>query len=365
VRAMMVVTDTRRGGAPRRCAAIARGMPQLGWRVKVVSLLPKGAVLDELTADGLPTAELGLGSSWQLPRAIARLRRLVREWQPHVVQTSLWHANLLGRLALVDMALPVIGTFESMYGGHPWTRLLVDRATINLARSHVAVSQAVASTLCSRERVRYPVEVIPFGVDVGAWDPPAERSALRAELGIPQEAQVAAWVGRFNPVKNLPVVMRAVGACPGWWLLIAGAGRPPGQLAQWVSAAGLKGRFLFAGELADVATVLHAADVFVLASRWEAMPLALIEAMASGLPVVAPRVGGIPEIVTHCHDGLLVPPNDEAALAAAISDAGRRPELGWNARDTVKKRFSRDAMLAAYDRLWRDVSRTTSDTRSW
>jgi glycosyltransferase involved in cell wall biosynthesis len=359
----MMVTDSRRGGAPIRCAAIAEGMAGRGWDVMAVSLFPPGPVLQGLARKGIATADLDLGSALRLPHASLRLRRLVRSWAPDVVQTSLWHANMLGRLGLVGMDRPVISTFEGL---RPASRArdAADRTTLGLAAAHVAVCRAVADR--ARHLHRVPADrlrVIPLGVDVEHWSTLPSRAASRVAFGIPADVPVVAWSGRFDGVKNLPGLMRAVGSRPGWWLAVAGIGDPPAELASWVAAAGLEDRFAFAGELDDVRPVLAAADVFAMASITEAMPVALIEAMAAGLPVVAPAVGGIPEIVTSGHDGLLVPAGDEDGLAEALVEArARSAELGARAVETVRTRFALETMLDAYDRLWREVA---SSRQTW
>lgn len=363
----MMVTDSRRGGAPIRCAAIAEGMAGLGWDVMVASVLPAGPVLHGLASRGIATADLDLASPAHAPRCALRLRRLVRTWAPDVIQTSLWHANLLGRLGLLGLRRPVIGTFEGL---RPVSRAryAADRTTLGLAAAHVAVCQAVADRARASYGVAQPLmRVIPFGVDVDRWSALPARDEARSRLGIPAQAPVVSWNGRFDAVKNLPSLMRVVGGLPGWWLVVGAAGDPPDALPAWVAGAGLGGRFVLAGELDDVRPVLAVADVFAMTSLTEAMPLALIEAMAAGLPVVAPAVGGLPEIVTSGHDGLLVAPGDEAALAFAIVEARRRSdELGARAIETVRTRFALATMLDAYDRLWREVapSRQTFRSRS-
>lgn len=365
MRAIMMVTDSRRGGAPIRCATIAEGMASLGWDVLAVSLFPPGPVLQGLARKGVATADLDLGSPLRVPHAAFRLRRLVRSWAPDVVQTSLWHANLLGRLGLWGMGRPVVSTFEGLRPV-PRARHVADRATLSLAAAHVAVCQAVADRARARDRIPLDrLRVIPVGVDVDHWSALPDRVEARRRLGVPAEAPVVAWSGRFDEVKNLPGLMRAVGSLPGWWLLVAGAGDVPAQLAGWVASSGVGGRFVFAGELDDVRPVLAAADVFAMASITEAMPVALVEAMAAGLPVVAPSVGGIPEIVTSGHDGLLVAAGDEDALAKALVEAlERQGELGPRAAQTVRARFALTTMLDAYDRLWREVASSRQTFRS-
>ena len=129
------------------------------------------------------------------------------------------------------------------------------------------------------------------------------------------------------------------------------------RLPALADRTGVGPRWVAPGMLPDVKPVLEAADVYCLTSRWEGLPAALMEAMAAGLPVVATRVGGIPELVTDGVDGTLVPPGDPAAVAGALGDAVAHPERGLRAQETVRARFSEDAMIDAFESLWRRVIR--------
>jgi starch synthase (maltosyl-transferring) len=328
-----------------------------GWEPLVVSVLPPGPVVESVRATGIRTASLGLSRWRDLPVAVGRLRRLVAEFRPDVVQTSLWHANVLGRLALRRSGVPVVDSFEDTDPHKPRSRIWLDRTTHGLATAHVVVARAVADLVASRERLpRERLHVIPFGLDVEAWRPRGEGARLRRAWSIPDAARVVAWTGRLEAMKGLDVLIQAVAPLRDWRILLAGTGPLVSRLDGWRREAQLDGRLIHVGELSDVRPVLEAADVFALASQHEGMPLSLIEAMAFGRPVVAAAVGGIPEVVSDGRDGLLVAPGDAAALRTAIEHAAGRPELGQRARETVRDRFTAEAMAAAYDRLWRAVS---------
>ena len=316
-----------------------------------------GARGAELEADGIPTVSLELRSLRRLPRALRELRGIVRAWRPAVVQTSLWHANILARVGLRAMRVPVVDTMEAVDPEKPRRRVWLDRLTHRLAARHVASCRAVADVVAARERLRPDrLRVIRFGLHPAEWAVTSCRGEARRAFDLPDTARVVAWTGRLEPEKNLPALLAAVSSMSGWWLLVAGQGRLGPELPSLAEQAGLSGRYRFVGELADVRPVLAAADVFALASSSEGLPLALLEAMAAGLPVVAPAVGGIPEAVTHGHDGLLLAKSDPVGLACAIEEASGRPELGPRARETVRRRFAPETMLAAYDALWREVA---------
>ncbi|HUP71167.1 MAG TPA: glycosyltransferase [Acidimicrobiales bacterium] len=359
MRSVVLVTDTGRGGTPNRMAAVAGGLATRGWEILFVSVKPGGQVLSELSKAGMATASLELRSSGGGAAAVWRMRRLIRHWHPAVVQSALWHANLVAGLAAVGTSIPVVAGHQSVDDTKPARRVVVDRLTLSrLATRHVAVSEAVADRLAARERIpRSRVSVIPGGKDPRRWAGIGSRDVVRGRYGIPLDAKVVGWSGRLHPVKAVPALVAAVALLDGWWLVLVGGGEDEARIRRKVEDAGIGNRVVMTGEVADVAPLLVAFDVFCLPSAWEGMPGALLEAMAAGLPVVATRVGGVGEVVDHGVSGLLVAPGDDvAALAGAIAAAAERPELGRHAQEAVRDRFSETAMIDAYDRLWREVA---------
>ena len=358
-RVLILITDTRRGGAPHRCARLALAARQRGWSVHFVSVMPGGAVLDDLARRGIPVSSLEVSGWRSLARGARRLRTLVAQWRPTVVQTSLWHANVLGRVALAGTGVPVFDTFESINMRKPRARVWIDRVTERLATGHVASCAAAAEMAARREGVsRSQLHVISPGLDLREWQSTDKRDRLRADWGCGASTRVVGWAGRLERRKDLPTLFAAVGSLAGWRLVVAGDGPQRAEVAAWADAAGLAGRLTLLGELIDVRPFLDAIDVFAMASSEEGLPLALVEAMAMGRPVVATAVGGVPELISDGHDGLLVERGDAAGLARAIVAAAAAPELGAQARNTVRTRFTEGRMLDAYLRLWESSARS-------
>lgn len=336
----ILVTSTDRGGTPTRLRDLALELTARGWAVEVISVLPSGVVAAELRSRGVPVVNLEMTSSRRLLPALRKLRRHLREHRPDVLQTALYHANVLGRVASRGLGIAVVSGYQSVDDDMPWARRVIDRSTAPRAQRHIAVSQAVADRIAERARIpRDRIDVIPIGKAV---TDPVDATGARKRLGIPAEAKVVGFVGRLHPVKDLPTLLQAVRLVPSDpWLVAVGDG-PDRPLLEGLS------RVVAVGEQADVTPYLSAVDVFVLPSRWEGMPGALVEAMALGLPVVATRVGGVPEVITDGVDGLLVEPGDVTSMAAAIEVALNRPDLGRAARDTVQRRFSVDGFVDAH-----------------
>lgn len=206
-----------------------------------------------------------------------------------------------------------------------------------------------------RRHLRQPahrLHVVPNGVDPERFRPSASRG---------RSGMTAVWLGVMNPVKRLEVLLHALAETRGVSLRLVGTGPTRDGVSRTVRDLGLSGRVTMCGFVDDPAPVFAGGDVFVLPSAAEAFPLALLQAMASGLPVIASRVGGIPELVRDGVDGLLVPADDPAALAGALrtlaGDGRARAEMGRRARERVVAKFSLDACVARLLQVYRGGAR--------
>lgn len=359
MRAVIATTDTRRGGTPKRTASIALGMIQRGWEILYVSVMPGGEVLDELKTAGVTTASLHISGFSHLPRGALRFRKLVTDWKPDVVQSALWHANVLARFALVGSSIPLVDGFENVDSNKSRVRVLLDRWTRSRSIATIAVSNAVKSSVIARESISLEkVRVIPFGLEISQAPDPRLRRSLREEWGVPEDVRAIGWVGRIEPVKDLHTLIEAVAKVPGLWLIVAGWGSEESQLENWAEEANISDRFRKLGPIEDSTAFLNSVDGFCLTSLWEGMPLALLEAMAAGLPVVATPVGGVTEMIEDGRNGFLAPPQDPAAVAGSIATALENPSVGAAARNTIETRFSREAMLDAYEEVWLSATRS-------
>jgi glycosyltransferase involved in cell wall biosynthesis len=185
-------------------------------------------------------------------------------------------------------------------------------------------------------------------------EPPLDRAAARAQLGIAPNTWVMGWVGRLTGEKGPDVFIDALAHVrrPEWTAVILGDGPRRPELEARAAALGLGARMRWCGVVPGAGRLYAAFDVFVLSSRTEGIPIVLFEAMAAGTPVVATRVGGVPDVVTE-REGALVPPGDPTALAAAIDAVAADPRAASvraaAARDVLTRRFALEPWLAAYD----------------
>jgi glycosyltransferase involved in cell wall biosynthesis len=213
--------------------------------------------------------------------------------------------------------------------------------------------------------------VLPNGVDVEAWRPDAAiRGALRCELGLSDEFLWLA-TGRLEPVKDYPTLLRAMSYLPpSARLVVAGAGWLEGILRGLTKQLGLEQRVRFLGFEPNVCRWMQAADGFVLSSRWEGLPLCLLEAAACGLPAVATDVPGTPEVLADGVTGWLVPPADPDALQATMarmmqSSAEERAAMGERARQRMVAQFGLEAVLDRWEALYAELLDRNLVARRW
>ncbi|MGL4421825.1 MAG: glycosyltransferase, partial [Gemmataceae bacterium] len=208
------------------------------------------------------------------------------------------------------------------------------------------------------------IEIIENGIDTARYQAPANRTPWKERLEVPAGRRYLANVARHHPVKDQAMLLRgfaiAAPALPDVDLVMVGDGPLRGELEALVQNLGLRERVRFLGIRHDVPEVLQAVEAFALTSVSEAASLTLLEAMASGLPVIVTNVGGNPEIVRPGIDGVLVPRGDAAACGAAIrdlfTDPARMTLLGQNGRARVFERYQLNQTVAAYHRLYRRLT---------
>jgi sugar transferase (PEP-CTERM/EpsH1 system associated) len=293
-----------------------------------------------------------------------RMARLFRSLRPDIVHSRNWScvdAIIGARLAGVPIVIhSEHGREASDPEGRNRTRRIGRRLLAPMVSQFVTVSRDLARWLI--EDIGVPgrkVLSICNGVDTRRFVP-GERRAARAALGLGSEHVVIGTVGRLDPVKDQAGLLKAFSQLaedPRALLLIVGDGPCRKDLEATVDALGLGRRVRLLGERNDVAAVLSAMDVFVLCSVGEGMSNTILEAMATGLPVVATRVGGNPELVTDGNTGFLVEARSPDALAASLrrylEDPMLLAEHGRAARDHIEAEFSLERMVGGYERLYR------------
>ncbi|GJF32009.1 glycosyl transferase family 1 [Kitasatospora sp. NE20-6] len=335
-RVLWLAKGLGRGGAEQLLLNCARHADSARYEIEVAYVLPyKDALVPALEAAGIRVHLLGgpPGALWPL-----RLRRLIAERRYDLVHSHMPIPAVAARLVAFGRHAPrLVHTEHNVWERYRTPTRWANALTYRRNDAVVAVSHAVAATIGRRRPGDDWVTVVHHGPDLGgAPGGPAARAAAREALGLPQDALVVGTVGNLTPKKDQAGLLDAFARLrldhPSAALVLIGAGPLEAELR---AAAG-EG-VVFAGSRADVPALLPAFDVFTLSSRQEGLPVALMEAMTSGLPSVVTRVGGMPEVLADDEHGLLVPPGDPAALAAALgrlaADPGLRERLGTAARE--------------------------------
>jgi glycosyltransferase involved in cell wall biosynthesis len=343
------------GGAERVAVDLALSLDRSRYEPLFCAVKPPRTPTreSELRAAGVAYFPLGVGSIRD-PRVVPAIARLLRKERVDILHAHLWDANLVGVLAGRLARTPVIVAHEHTwsYEGQP-LRVLTDRLVIARAASTmVCPSHEDRRKMIEVERIpEQRIRVVPNGI------PPLPEPSgadLRAELGISADAQVLGAVAVLREQKRLDVLIEALGLLvqrlPDPHLVVAGddarIGNRP-RLEQLIAERGLGERVHLIGRRSDVADVLAAFDVACLSSDYEGMPLSVMEYMAAGKPIVATRVGGVPEIVDDGVEALLVPRRDPAALASAVERLFAEPALAVSLADAARTRQQRDLSLSA------------------
>jgi len=351
------------GGAEEMVLNLVRHLPER-FEPAVCCIHAAGPIGEEIRRTRTPLAVLGLNPGWRRPWDLMRLRSYLCRMKPQIVHTFLLTGSLYGRAAAMLARVPVvIGTEVNMYERkrrhHAWSERVLMAGTDRVVASAEAVREFYIRQVHADPA---KVEVIYNAVDWSQLDVTMTRAEMRASLGVAADAPVAGIIARLTEQKGHRYLFAALAEEPALarlQLLVVGDGELKDELRRHGQSLGLSPRVHFLGARRDLGNLLAAIDVFVMPSLWEGLPLSLVLAMGAGVPVVATRIAGIPEVVQDGTSGLLVPPADAPALATAlarvVSDPALRRCLGTTARGFVVPRFGVEgyvrAVTSLYDRL--------------
>jgi glycosyltransferase involved in cell wall biosynthesis len=366
MRVLHVITGLKAGGAEQQLRLLLR---HTRHQADVVTLYNRGLVADAIESDGTRVADLGMRSNRDLS-ALWRLVGLMRAGRYRVVHVHLYRACVYGRIAARLAAIPFVVTTEHSIGDHqiegrPKTygvrRLYL--ATDRLSDVTIAVSEAVRRRLMAWGVPGRKIQVIPNGIDVDALAFDAEaRTRVRSALGIPEDAYVVGGVGRLEAGKQFDALVTAIGPIlgAGQRLVLVGEGRERERLAQLAKGAAVGHRVIFTGERADIGALLSAMDLFVSPSGDETFGVAVLEALAAGLPVLyvqCPALDGLPAITARRVGGTV---HDLRQAILQQLEAGPQPRGGTA---TQLDRYATSACTRAVDDLYERLAAEAQDAR--
>ncbi|WP_437279561.1 glycosyltransferase [Sorangium sp. So ce375] len=355
-----VVSSLKAGDAEQMVVDLAARQRAAGHDVSVIAIAddPDGPRAGQLRRRGVEVQLLPKRPGFDVSMT-ARLAALFRARGLSLVhvhnQLPLIYAAPAGWLHRVPVVHTKYGVSDDLQGRR-WLR----SAAAACVDAHVTVSRPTAETLVSQGQVDAgKLHVVSSGIDLSRFAPdPVARARVRAELGISQQAWVLGSVGRLSAVKNHALLLRAAAqALPkDGRLLLVGDGPERPRLIALARELGLSERALFVGQRYGAPHILAALDAFALSSIAESLPLAVLEAMAAGLPIVATAVGSLPTALTDGYTGFLVPPGDAAALAARLTELHDNPALaarmGRYGRKVALQRYSAARMFEGYMDLY-------------
>jgi len=363
LRVLQLLATGGTGGAQESVIALLINLDRSRFEVEAISLTD-GRTVQRIRETGIRVTVIPPQDDESIIRElVAYLRR--RELD--LLHAHLFRAELLGTRAAQEAGTPVVvATAHSSRVRSPADIAALAAVTPSIDRL-IAPSAAIAAKLRTEGRGAADITVVPNGVDLDRFSPHRSSqgtAALRAALGIPPGAFLIGVVARLEPEKGHRYLLGAmpaiVNAVPNAWLLLVGEGSQTDALRAQAGSLPLAAnqRVVIAGFQTDVESVTQALDVAVMPSLREAQGLALLEAMAARRPVVASAVGGIPETIRDGVDGLLVPPADPQALAAAVvrlaADRRLRDRLAASGRRRVEDRFSVAASVRQVEAIYEE-----------
>jgi glycosyltransferase involved in cell wall biosynthesis len=387
IKVVRVIARLNVGGPARHVVLLDEGLQRLGYRTLLVhgSIDVGEASLEDLARDRqiatlkLPLLGRRVGLVHDI-RVFAALVRLIRRVEPDVVHTHTAKAGTLGRLAAfaANLTRPrkrravLVHTFHGHVLSGYFSRAgniavrAVERALGAVTDRVVTIAPAQRRDITDRFRIAPPgrTVVVPLGLELRELlDVSAASPNLRREFGIDDADVVVGFVGRLVAIKNVRTLVegfaRALDRQPNMFLLIAGDGPQRARLEQLVDELGIAGRVRFAGWLRDLPSLYATLDVCALSSLNEGTPVALIESMAAGKPVVATSVGGVSDLVDHEKTGLLVPARDAEALGGALlrlaGDRELRSRLGSAGRSLAARQYTVGRLVEDMDRLYAEA----------
>jgi glycosyltransferase involved in cell wall biosynthesis len=362
---MQIIDSMNFGGAEVLLRDLARGLLTRGYRVSV-RYITHGPIAEELESMGIPTVRLPKLALVD-PVLIWRMLAEILQEKPDIVHTHLFKSDIHGRVAARMTGKPVV--ISTLHNCHNWAKnpILgnIYGITSRLADQIVAVSEEVRDYA-----VRYAhidpkrVTTIPNAIPLDRFEDTQPSGAIiRQEFNIPGDAPLIGIIARLTEQKDHETFLRAAARIlehiPETRFMIVGDGPLRSSLEKLALSLGIRNSVVFGGVRKDIPSILSALDILVFSSRWEGLPVALLEGMASHLPVVATAVGSIPAVLDNEVTGTLVSPanSDEIAQACIrlIKDPSLRQQMGRAGYTKILENYSLDSMIDKTDCLYQTL----------
>lgn len=364
LRVLHVLAPAVVGGLERVVCSLTRAQQESGIETRVAAIVEPVAgeipVAAELRESGVDVEVISVRPR-EYSLAQRQLAAVCARWRPEVFHSHGYRCDVVESQVARRLAIPRLSTMHGFTGGDVRNRLYewLQRREACRMEAVIAVSRALGDELVASKVPRERVHVVP-----NAYRPRAnfaDRSAARRELGLPPDAFVIGWVGRLTAEKGADVLVDAISRLDRESVIASfvGDGRERQSLVTR-SEARAPGRACWHGLVQDASRLLRAFDVFVLSSRTEGTPMVLFEAMDAGIPIVATRVGGVPDVLRP-EDALIVEPDDPPGLAAAIRETMRHPRAALarvaSARARLHAEYATAPWVERHATIYRQILR--------
>lgn len=365
MRVYHLIKGLGRGGAEMLLPEVIRASPIDDATYRVGYFLPwKDHLVPTLEGLGVPVVCFGGTNNARILSQVGRVVADARRWEADVLHCHLPITGAVGRLAGKALGIPVVYTEHNLQERYHRLTAVLNKGTWGLQARAIACSEQVRTSIHGAIGDRVPVTTVENGVSTERFQPrPEQRATQRAALGFDEHTPVMGNVAVFGAPKRLEAWLELAAMVrsrlPSARFVLVGEGPMRPQVERAIQVHGLQDAVVLPGLQEDVRPWLAAMDVYVMSSQFEGLPIALLEAMASGLPPVCTGVGGIPQVIEHGTSGFVVDPMDWTQLKEPVvqllEDAQARARMGAAARERVQERFSVDVMaqrlLAIYDEV--------------
>lgn len=360
IKIVHLVTSLEVGGAQHN---MLLGLPRLDpekYEHILISIMDRMQMEQQFKEQGIEVHSLGLNRKIDLAVAL-RLRSLLKKLRPDILHTYLIHGNVLGRIVGRLVGVPIIIGSELTIGQAGTLGKLLTKLTNPLTNAVEVNSETVGKAVVADLGVpKEKIEVIFPGLDLDAFSGTVNRANIRSEIGVSDDQHLVLFVGRLRPVKGpeygIKAFAVAVSKKPNLHLVLVGEGEQRSFLENFTTELGIEEKTTFLGARKDLPDVLSAADSILMPSLTEGFPRVANEAMAASKPIVATRVGGIPEAIIDGVTGLLVESKDIDAMSDAIirvsSDTELQQHLGNTARQHAEVHYSAASYVSRLDEMY-------------
>jgi len=354
-RIQYIIATLDRAGAEGQLTALLTRLDRSRFEPHLICLTRGGHHEAALKAAQIPYEILGKSGKAD-PLAVFRLRKLMKSFKPDILHTWMFTSNAYGRVAGILAGVPIrIAAERAVDSWKTWPYKFTDRLLAHWTHSIVGNCEAIREFVAKETGAdRNKLSVIPNGVDVSLFEPKDHIEA---------EEVCFCTIGRLAPQKRIDLFIKALSSLKKQNKnvsgVIAGDGPLRNELQELASEEGIADQVEFIGTTEDVPGLLAQSDTFILASDWEGMPNVVLEAMASGLPVIGTAIDGTKEIIKDGETGFLVPTDDADALAAAMSEltdsVELRSRMGKAGRLRAESEYSMEKMVERYESLYTDL----------